>query len=176
MAGNGRRRRSRRDYAADVALAVRAGVLSPQDLISRPASGRVGFAQVDVEQLKEAMAAPPTVACGSGRRRAHTEPWSPNARQTASESHWRGSAQIGPRCLQPPAEHDGSRHFSHPASCLIARSGAVPRLGRQMPHSGVWRVPDSRFPTNCAFAPPVRERILRLWQPARGQAAGPPWS
>ena len=31
-----------------------------------------------------------------GRRRAHTEPWSPNAPQTASENRWRVSARIGP--------------------------------------------------------------------------------
>ena len=34
-----------------------------------------------------------------GRRRAHTEPWSPNAPRRASESRWRVSARIGP--LQP---------------------------------------------------------------------------
>jgi hypothetical protein len=38
----------------------------------------------------------PTVECGSGRRWAQTEPWSPNAPQTASESRWRVSARIGP--------------------------------------------------------------------------------
>ena len=30
--------------------------------------------KLDVEQLKEAMAAPPTVECGSGRRWAHRAP------------------------------------------------------------------------------------------------------
>jgi hypothetical protein len=88
----------------------------------------------------------PTVECGSSRRWAHTER-QPNAPWTASESRWRVSAQIGPppasrlsgesravfgRCQQPPVEHDGSRHFSHPASRLIARvavgAHAVSRL------------------------------------------------
>jgi hypothetical protein len=97
MAGNGRRCRSRRNYAADVAQTVRAGVLSPQDLMSRPASGRLrALLKLDVEQLKEAVAAAATIECGSGRRWAQTEPWSLNAPQTASESRWRVSAQIGP--------------------------------------------------------------------------------
>jgi hypothetical protein len=65
--------------------------------MSRPASGRLtALLKLDVEQLKEAVAAPPTVECGSGRQWAQTEPWSPNAPQTASESRWRVSAQIGP--------------------------------------------------------------------------------
>jgi hypothetical protein len=60
MAGNGRRCRSRRDYAADVAQTVRAGALSRQDLMSRPASGRLtALLKLDVEQLKEAVTAPP---------------------------------------------------------------------------------------------------------------------
>ena len=59
MAGNGRRSRSRRDHAADVAQTVRAGALSPKDLMSRPASGRLtALLKRDVEQLKEAVAAP----------------------------------------------------------------------------------------------------------------------
>jgi hypothetical protein len=89
MAGNGRRCRSRWDNAADVAQTVRAGALSPQDLMSRHADGRLtAFLKLDVEQLKE--------ECGSGRRWAHTEPWSPNAPQTISESRWRVSARIDP--------------------------------------------------------------------------------
>ena len=78
MAGNGRRCRSRWDNAADVAQTVRAAALSPQDLMSRHAGGRLtALLKLDVEQLKE--------ECGSGRRWAHTEPWSPNAPQTISE-------------------------------------------------------------------------------------------
>jgi hypothetical protein len=66
MAGNGRRCRSRWDNAADVAQTVRAGALSPQDLMSRHAGGRLtALLKLDVEQLKEAVAAPPTVECGS---------------------------------------------------------------------------------------------------------------
>jgi hypothetical protein len=61
MAGNGRRCRSRWDNAADVAQTVRAGALSPQDLMSRPASGWLtALLKRDVEQLKEAVAAPPS--------------------------------------------------------------------------------------------------------------------
>jgi hypothetical protein len=97
MAGNGRRCRSRRDYAADVAQAVRAGALSAQDLMSRPASGRLtALLKLDAEQLKEAVAAPQqSNACrvADGRK---PEPWSPNAPQTASESRWCVSARIGP--------------------------------------------------------------------------------
>jgi hypothetical protein len=67
MAGNGRRCRSRWDNAADVAQTVRAGALSPQHLMSRHAGGRLtALLKLDVEQLKEAVAAPPTVECGSG--------------------------------------------------------------------------------------------------------------
>ena len=69
MAGNGRRCRSRWDNAADVARTVRAGALSPHDLMIRPASGWLtALLKRDVEQLKEAVAAPRTVECGSGRR------------------------------------------------------------------------------------------------------------
>jgi hypothetical protein len=69
MAGNGRRCRSRWDNAADVAQTVRAGALSPQDLMIRPASGWLtALLKRDVEQLKEAVAAPRTVECGSGHR------------------------------------------------------------------------------------------------------------
>jgi hypothetical protein len=65
MAGNGRRCRSRRNYAADVAQTVRAGALSRQDLMSRPASGRLtALLKLDVEQLKEAVAAPPRSNAG----------------------------------------------------------------------------------------------------------------
>jgi hypothetical protein len=61
MAGNGRRCRSRRDYAAHVARTVKAGALSPQHLMSRPASGWLtALLKRDVEQLKEAVAAPPS--------------------------------------------------------------------------------------------------------------------
>jgi hypothetical protein len=51
MAGNGRRCRSRWDNAADVAQTVRAGALSPQDLMSRHAGGRLtALLKLDVEQ------------------------------------------------------------------------------------------------------------------------------
>jgi hypothetical protein len=61
MAGNGRPCRSRRDYAAHVARTVKAGALSPQHLMSRPASGWLtALLKRDVEQLKEAVAAPPS--------------------------------------------------------------------------------------------------------------------
>jgi hypothetical protein len=68
MAGNGRRCRSRWDNAADVAQTVRAAALSPQDLMSRHAKRAAhSFAQAR-RGMKEAVAAPPTVECGSGRR------------------------------------------------------------------------------------------------------------
>jgi hypothetical protein len=97
MAGNGRRCRSRRDYAADVARTVKAGALSPRHLMSRPASGWLtALLKRDVEQLKEAVAALPTVECGSVTDGLHTEAWPPNAPQTASESRWRVAARVGP--------------------------------------------------------------------------------
>jgi hypothetical protein len=53
----------------------------PKNLMSRPANGRLtALLKLDLEQLKEAVAAPPAVECGCGRRRAHTKPWSPNGR------------------------------------------------------------------------------------------------
>ena len=49
-----------RDDAADVAQTVRARALSRQDLMSRPASGRLtALLKLDGEQLKEAVTAPP---------------------------------------------------------------------------------------------------------------------
>jgi hypothetical protein len=77
MAGNGRRCRSRRDYAADVAHTVRARVLSPQDLMSRPDSGRLTALLKPRRGATEGgNGRSPIVECGSGRRWAHIEPWS----------------------------------------------------------------------------------------------------
>ena len=47
MAGNGRRSRSRRDYAADVAQTVRAGAVSPQGLMSRLRPGGTALLKLD---------------------------------------------------------------------------------------------------------------------------------
>jgi hypothetical protein len=93
MAGNGRRCRSRRDDAADVAQTVKVGALSPQHLMSRPASGWL-TALLKLGATEGGSGRSP-IECGSGCRWAHTEPWLPNARQRASESRWRVTAQIG---------------------------------------------------------------------------------
>jgi hypothetical protein len=65
MAGNGRGSRSRWDHAADVAQTVRAGALSPQDLMSRPAQRAAHrFAQTRRRAMKEAVAVPPQSNAG----------------------------------------------------------------------------------------------------------------
>jgi hypothetical protein len=121
MAGNGRGSRSRGDYAADVAQAVRAGALSAQDLMSRPASGRpTTLLKLDVEQLTEGSGRPPHNRMGV---RSPTGAYRGLAAKCPTDGFRESLARFRAerilsrfwRCVQPPAEHDGSPHFSHPA-------------------------------------------------------------
>ena len=153
MAGNGRPCRSRRDYAAHVARTVKAGALSPQHLMSRPASGWLtALLKRDVEQLKEAVAAPPSrmwvrspmgayrglaAKCPTEgfreslvRFRADRLPHQPHVCRANPEP-------VFGRCLQSPLRSTTAAFIAPtPASRLIARSGRwaheVPRLGGQM--------------------------------------------
>ena len=95
MAGNGRRCRSRWDNAADVAQTVRAGAAQePHEPPHQRAAHRL--LKLDVEQLKEAVAAPPSsnaVRSPMGANRALVAKCAPDGfRESLARS-----ARIGPR-------------------------------------------------------------------------------
>jgi hypothetical protein len=94
MAGNGRRYRSRWDNPADVAQTVRAGAAKcPKNLMSRPANGWLtALLRLDVEQLKEAVAAPPpsNAAVTDGRKPSLGRQMRPRRRQRVAGAFPRG--------------------------------------------------------------------------------------
>jgi hypothetical protein len=101
MAGNGRRCRSRWDNAADVAQTVRAGAAQePHEPPHQRAAHR--FAQARRGATEGGSGRSPIVERGPV---AETEPWSPNALQTASANRWCVSARIG--LPQPPSRLSG---------------------------------------------------------------------